>query len=432
MPSQGIAFIHLKCYRTGIIPSKENVTEGTMSITEEMSIDERRKYLHKMRIRYWKAKNKKEKSQLLDEMEAVIGLHRKSVIRLINSELARKPRRRQRGRKYGLEVEQALRVIDESFDGGCAERLTPNLVWMAKHLAAHDELEITDELLEKLGIISISTTGRILGRIRQDQPRLRRKRPKRSTRLQRDIPAGRIAWDEQEPGHFEVDLVHHCGPDASGHFVHSLQMVDVATLWSERVAMLGRSHLVMKDGFCRIAVRLPIPVKELHPDNGSEFLNDLMLDFWEASFEGVELSRSRPYKKNDNRYVEQRNLTLVRNYLGYERFDTVAHTLALNQLYDKLWLYDNFFQPVMHLAEKTVIPSSNGSRPKTKRRYDQAQTPFDRLCATGILSQVQQDHFETLRVRTNPRQFGCVVDRAARFFQIGLSKGYSGLKPPDK
>ena len=102
-----------------------------MSITEEMSIDERRKYLHKMRIRYWKAKNKKEKSQLLDEMEAVIGLHRKSVIRLINSELARKPRRRQRGRKYGLEVEQALRVIDESFDGGCAERLTPNLVWMA-------------------------------------------------------------------------------------------------------------------------------------------------------------------------------------------------------------------------------------------------------------------------------------------------------------
>ena len=375
-----------------------------MSIIEEMSIDERRKYLHKMRARYWKAKNKRDKSQLLDEMEAVTGFHRKSVIRLINGELSRKPRRRQRGRTYGLEVESALRVIDESFDGGCAERLTPNLVWMAKHLAKHDELEITDELLEKLGVISISTTGRILARIRQDQPRLRRKRPKRSTRLQREIQAGRIAWDEQEPGHFEVDLVHHCGPDASGHFVHSLQMVDVTTLWSERVAMLGRSHLVMKDGFNRIATRLPITVKELHPDNGSEFLNDLLLDFWEVTFKDAELSRSHPYQKNDNRYVEQRNLTLVRNYLGYQRFDTVAHTLALNQLYDKLWLYDNFFQPVMHLAEKIVVPSTDTSSRQFKRRYDQAQTPFDRLCATGILSQEQQDHFETLRERTNPRQ----------------------------
>ena len=182
-----------------------------MSITEDMSIDERRKYLHKMRARYWQAKSKKEKGQLLDEMEAVTGLHRKSVIRLLNNELARKPRRRQRGCKYGLDVEQALRVIDESFDSGCAERLTPNLVWMAKHLGKHREMEVTDKLLEKLGDISISTTGRILQRIRQDQPRLRRRRPKRSTRLQRDIPAGRIAWDEREAGHFEIDLTRAMG-----------------------------------------------------------------------------------------------------------------------------------------------------------------------------------------------------------------------------
>ncbi|MBU0510904.1 MAG: integrase [Chloroflexi bacterium] len=275
---------------------------------------------------------------------------------------------------------------------------------MAKHLAKHGEMEISDELLEKLGCISVSTTGRILRRIRQDQPQLRRKRPKRSTRIQRNIPAGRIAWDEQEPGHFEVDTVYHCGPDASGHYVHSLQMVDVTTLLSERVAVLGRSHLVMKDGFSRIAARLPIPVKELHPDNGSEFLNNLVLDFWEATFEGVKLSRSHPYKKNDNRFVEQRNLTLVRNYLGYKRFDTVAHTRTLNQLYDKLWLYDNFFQPVMHLIEKKVVPSSDGSTSPIKRRYDLAKTPFDRLCATGILSQEQQEYLDALRERTNPRQ----------------------------
>ena len=132
-----------------------------MSITEEMSIDERRKYFHKMGTRYWKAKSKKEKSQLLDEMEAVTKLHRKSVIRLIHGNLVRKPRRKQRGRIYGVEVESALRIIDESFDGGCAERLTPNLVWMAKHLAKHDEMDTSDELLDKLGQISTSTTSRI-------------------------------------------------------------------------------------------------------------------------------------------------------------------------------------------------------------------------------------------------------------------------------
>ena len=141
-----------------------------MSITEKMSIDERRKYLYKISTHYWKAKSKKEKSQLLDEMEAVTELHRKSVIRLIKGELVRKPRRRQRGRIYGLEVESALRIIDESFDGGCAERLAPNLVWMAKHLAKHGEMGISDELLEKLGCISVSTTGRILGAFGKTNP----------------------------------------------------------------------------------------------------------------------------------------------------------------------------------------------------------------------------------------------------------------------
>lgn len=374
-----------------------------MESVEKMSIDEQRKYLHRMRIRYWQAKSKKAKGQLLDEIVSVTELHRKSAIRLINGDLARKPRSRQRGRTYGSEVDDAMRVIVESFDGGCPERLTPNLVWMAEHLARHGEMEVSSELLEKLDRISVSTVGRILGRIRQDQPQLSRKKPKRPSRIQREVPTRRIPWDEQQPGHFEVDTVHHCGIDPSGHYVHSLQMVDVTTLWSERVAVLGRSYLVMRDGFSRIAARLPIPVCELHPDNGSEFLNDPLLRFWEASFEGVQLSRSRPYEKNDNRFVEQRNLTLVRNYLGYERFDTVAHILILNQLYDKVWLYDNFFQPVLRLAEKIVFPSQD-STARIKRRHDKAQTPFDRLCDTNILSQEQREQLEALREQTNPRQ----------------------------
>ncbi len=150
--------------------------------------------------------------------------------------------------------------------------------------------------------------------------------------------------------------MHQCGPSADGQYVHTLQMIDMATGWSERAAVLGRSYLVMTDGFRRCQARLPLPVLELHTDNGSEFLNDLMLEFWQKQPHSPAFSRSRPYKKNDNRFVEQKNYSEVRVYWGYDRLETVGHTNRLNQLYDRLWLYTNFFQPVLRLAEKTLAP----------------------------------------------------------------------------
>jgi hypothetical protein len=376
--------------------------EGTMSIEDKMTIDERRKYLHMMQKRYLQA-GRKEQGQLLDEMEAVTELHRKSLIRLMNSSLTRRPRRRQRSRTYGPEVDDALRVIAESMDYICSERLTPNLTWLAEHLAAHGELRISSHLLEQLGRISVSTVGRIVARIRQDEPRLPRPAPKRTNHLTCDVPMKRIPWHEQEPGHFEVDLVHHCGPSASGEYACTLQMLDVATAWSERVTVLGRSYLVMEDGFSRILARLPFPVREVHPDNGSEFFNSHMLRFWDQLEQKIQLSRSRPYQKNDNRFVEQKNSTLVRAYLGYDRLDSVAQTLAANQLYDKMWLYYNFFQPAMRLKEKTWV-REEGQPSRLKRRYDEARTPFDRLCETTAIPQKQRENLQTLRDQTNPRQ----------------------------
>ena len=373
-----------------------------MSIEDRMTIDERRKYLRKMQERYFRA-GRKERGDLLDEMETVTELHRKSLIRLMKGSLARQPRRRQRSRTYGPEVDDALRVIAESTDYICAERLTPNLTWLAKHLAAHGELTISPHLLEQLERISVSTVERILTRIRQDEPRLPRRGPKRTNNLLRDVPMKRIPWQEQEPGHFEVDLVHHCGRSASGDYVHTIQMVDVATAWSERVSVLGRSYLVMKDGFSRILARLPFPVQEFHPDNGSEFFNHHMLRFWHGLKPKPQLSRSRPYHKNDNRFVEQKNSTLVRAYLGYDRLDTVAQTLAVNQLYDKMWVYYNLFQPVMRLSEKTWI-REEGQPSRTKRRFDRAATPFDRLCATKAISLERKEQLVALRDQTNPRQ----------------------------
>jgi hypothetical protein len=373
-----------------------------MSSDDKMSIEERRKYLRRMKKRYAQA-TRKERGELLDEMEAVSELHRKSLIRLMNGSLERKPRRKQRGCTYRSNVDDALRVIAESLDYVCAERLTPNLVWMSEHLAAHGEMTVTPQLREKLGQISVSTVRRRLDRIRQDQPRLPRKGPERANRVTKDIPMKRIPWDEAEPGHFEVDLVHHCGPSASGEYVHTLQMVDVATGWSERVAVLGRSFRVMRAGFQRCLERLPFPVLEIHPDNGSEFLNHHLVRFFRDTVQEVDLSRSRPYHKNDNRNVEQKNSTLVRAYLGYDRLDTVQQTQVLNALYDKMWLYYNFFQPVMRLTKKTVIPIE-GRSARIKRRYDQAQSPFDRLCTTDAISNQDRQRLQDLRDQTNPRQ----------------------------
>jgi len=368
----------------------------------KMTIDERRKYLIRMRLRYVQG-NRRERGQLLDEMELVTELHRKSLVRLMQGEPVRKPRQRERGRTYNHEVDDAIRVASESLDHICGERLTPGLVPTTKLLIKHGEVTESEEVLAKLGQISTSTVKRILDRLRQDERRLPRRRPGRSTRMLQEIPALRIPWNIREPGHFEVDLVHHGGPSSTGEYLHTLQMTDVATGWSERVAVLGRSALVMEAAFRRILARLPFAIIELHPDNGSEFLNYHLLRFFNDAVKGVRISRSRPWHKNDNCHVEQRNYSLVRAYLGYDRLDSVAQALAANQLYDQMWLYYNFFQPVLHVTEKTMVVNE-GQRPRIKRRYDTASTPFDRLCQANGLPAERQQELEQLRQQTNPRR----------------------------
>jgi hypothetical protein len=381
-----------------------------MAETDRMSVAERRKYLHKMRIRYWQAPKKSERSRLLDEMQAVTGLHRKSLVRLIRGDLARKPRRQQRGKTYGAEVEGVIQKIAESLDYPCAERLKPNLVWMANQLEAHGELRLNSQIRQQLATISVSSLRRRLPASEQAAERIAHRKgpPRQSFAQKQSIPMRRIDWAERQPGHFEVDLVHHCGLSADGQYAHTLQLLDVATGWSECVAVLGRSYLVMQDGFERILRRLPFEIRELHPDNGSEFLNAHLVCYWQDKVQ-ADLSRSRPYHKNDNRFVEENNFSLVRAYVGYGRLDSVAHTQLLNQLYDLLWLYHNFFQPVMRLSEK------QWQEHRIIRIYDDALPPFDRLCKTNALSPARQLELDTLRRNTNPislrRDIHTLIDR---------------------
>lgn len=212
-----------------------------MSTDEKMTVDERRKYVRMVKARYAKA-GRKEKGLLLDEMEVVTGYDRKYLIRLMKGDGKRRPRQGGRGRRYGSEVDDALRVISESLDNICAERLTPNLVWVAKHLARHGEMDVSDGLLVQLEAISISTVGRILRRIRQDERRLPRRAPRRENSVLAGIPMLRLAWDIRVPGYFEVDLVHHCGPSSKDLYMCSIQWIDIATGWSERRAVLGRGR----------------------------------------------------------------------------------------------------------------------------------------------------------------------------------------------
>lgn len=373
-----------------------------MPAETELDINERRKCLRRMKDQYEHA-SRPERTRLLNYLQELTGLHRKSLIRLLNGSLERKPRQRQRGRGYGPQTEAALLLIAESLDYPCAKRLTPKLLDMAQHLATCGEIVLSPSLLADLQQISISTVGRILKRSGQKAPRrLPRRSPRPPNPWLREVPVQRIPWDEPEPGHFEVDLVQHSGPDSSGDYVHTLSMVDIASGWVEQRALLGRSFLVMQDAFQVLLARLPFPIRELHTDNGPEFFNHHLHRFWQQTNSTLRFSRSRPYQKNDNRFVEQRNYSQVRAYLGHGRFDTVAQTLLLNQLYDKMWLYHNLFQPVMRLIEKEVIPREGRSN-HIRRRHDQAQTPFERVCASKALPAEEKERLERLRAATNPR-----------------------------
>lgn len=376
-----------------------------MPADDAMTIDERRKYLTTMRRRYARA-NRAEKGRLLTEMEAVTGLHRKSLVRLLNqASLARVPRTTRRRRTYGVAVEHVVAVVWESLDYVCAERLQPVLLRTAQHLAGCGELVLTAELEAQLATISRATVQRMLARRPRALARLPQRGPETANRLRQAVPMRRIPWDTTEPGHCEVDLVHHAGSSTAGEYAHTLQLIDIATGWSERVALLGRSQRAMEDAFRTVLARLPFPLRELHPDNGSEFFNAHLVRFFGEALSGLTLSRSRPYHKNDNRFVEQKNATLVRAYLGHLRLETPAQVDALNALYEDLWVYYNLFQPVLRLADKTIIDG------KLRRTWDTAQPPYQRLRATGVLTPAQQRRLDALSHQTNPRRLRQQIER---------------------
>jgi len=372
--------------------------------TDEMTIEERRKVIRRVCAAYRKA-GRQEKGEILDHLEQVTELNRKYLMHLLKClDLQRKPRGRERSRKYSARLDDTVRMIGRLMDWVCAERLKPALPELAKQLAAHGELSVDAPLLKELEDISVSTLQRYIQRLRQDEPRL----PKRQGRLRyhnditEQVPMKVIPWDIALPGHFEVDLVHHGGTQVSGDCAYTVQFIDVKTGWSERIAILGRSYQRMEKAFARFVELCPISVREIHSDNGSEFINAHLLRFFGECCQGAEFTRSHPWQKNDNRFVEQKNYTLVRAYVGHEVFATEQEVNLLNALYGQMRLYYNYFQPVLRQTERHVETNSDDVR-RLVRKQDTAQTPLQRLLQTAAPSEELRDQLLATYRDTNLR-----------------------------
>lgn len=348
-----------------------------------MVLKSRRDYLEAVRARYRKG-SKKAKALILNEFCATCGYHRKYAIRLLGKKTPKKPSSRRPGPRPVYQTEALLLPLKRLWfatDQMCSKKLRVAIgLWLPFYEGEYGALD--DAVKEKLCRISPSTIDRLLRPLRAQYKRRGICGTKPGTLLKNQIPIKTHSWDVTKPGFFEADTVAHCGNSLSGDFVWSLTFTDIATGWTENRAVWNKgSHGILaqiKD----FEETLPFPVLGFDCDNGSEFLNyNLLTYFTGRQKTSVHFTRSRPYMKNDNAHVEQKNWSHVRQLLGYERFDRPQLVDLLNDLYKNEYrLYNNFFCPTLKLKEKQRINS------KYHKRYETPQTPYQRLTESEHLT----------------------------------------------
>jgi hypothetical protein len=354
-----------------------------------------REYVDAVRARYLRS-SKKEKGKVLDEFVGVVGCHRKSAVRLLGHKKESGDRvKRGRTRRYKGEVVDTLRMAWEATDHLCSKRLQPFLPELIPVLRRCTSRCISPEVADQLCRMSPSTIDRLLGPWRRTGSHHRFSLTKPGTLLKKVIPIKTFAdWKDQRPGFLEVDLVHHCGESTDGFYLTTLSAVDVATGWSECLAVWGKGQHRVGGAVHQMRQRLPFPLRGLDSDNGSEFINHHLYTYCQR--EGIVFTRSRSYKKNDSCHVEQKNWSLVRRLVGYERYTSRASLEALSRVYDILRLYVNFFQPNMKLKSKT----RHGS--KVRKVYSQAQTPYRRLLASELATEKMRQRLASIHAGLNP------------------------------
>lgn len=361
-----------------------------------MSFQAKRELLGQVALRYREAPPR-QKRAILDEFVAATGYARKYAIRLLSQPVrtAPGPLTRPRARRYGPAVVEALTVAWAAANYVCAKRLVPFLPELVSALERHGHLALTEEVRAQVLTLSPATADRLLRPVRE------RERPrgiattKAGTLLKHKIPIRTFAeWDDIRPGFMEADSVAHCGTSAEGAYLHTLVLTDVATGWTECLPLLHRSQDAVVQALDQAQRLLPFPLLGLDTDNGGEFLNNHLLDY--CARQEITFTRGRAYRKNDQCYVEQKNGSVVRQLVGYDRFEGERAYRQLAELYRAVRLYVNVFQPSLKLRVKR----RDGSH--VYREYDRAQTPLQRLLAADVLDAGARERLSALFVALDP------------------------------
>lgn len=360
-------------------------------------------YLQAIHGRY-RAATRREKGRILDEFCEVTGYHRKYALRRLNGPPpgATPPRRRPRPVTYGADVIQALRVIWEAAGYPWSVRLKALLpLWLPW---ARRRLRLSATVSQQLRRLSARQMDRRLGPLKRTLKTRRYGRTKPGTLLKHHIPLKTERWDVQVPGFTETDTVAHAGGRGDGEFAHSVNVTDIHTTWNETRAVLGRGEVAVQEALDEIRRALPFRLRGLDADNGSEFINAHLYRYCQAH--KIQFTRGRPYKKDDNAHVEQKNWTHVRKLVGYHRYDTPAAVVALNDLYrHELRLFQNLFLPSVKLLRKERV----GSR--VRRRYDAPRTPLERLQACPEADPATLARWVAQRDQLDPFALAAAIDR---------------------
>ena len=362
--------------------------------------------------RYLKAK-KAEKKRILDEFIAATGYHRKYAIRILKH-----GRPRRSNKKHGLpkvyrgEVVVALEQIWEVCGRICSKRLHPFLPEMVKVLERCGELQLPAETKRLLLQMSSATIDRCLGPARFEHPSHGLSTTKPGSLLKKAIPVRTFTpWDEDKPGFLEIDLVAHCGGSVEGQYINTLTCVDLSTGWIECLAVHQRTQQAVFEAIRSMRTRLPFLLLGLDSDNGGEFINALLYQY--CLSEEITFTRSRPYQKNDQAHVEQKNWSVVRRLIGYDRFETEEEYLLLQSIYTDLRLYANFFQPVLKLVSKEHVDK------KLIKRYDTAATPYQRVLTANEIPFETKARLTNLYVQLNPVHLRTTIDeKVAKLWKI--------------
>ena len=344
-------------------------------MTKLMSIQSRKEMLASIQEKYqagdWKVKN-----QLLDGFVAATDYDRKYAIKLLNGKVKIQTKSKKRGKppRYDESVVHVLEILWHASNQICSKRIVPFLPELVSALERHGHLHITNDIRERVLSISPATFDRLLRKERiKSNNGLSTTKP--GTLLKNQIKIRTFAdWDEETPGFFECDLVAHCGETTMGVFLNTLVMTDMITTWTECIAIIKKSADDVILGFDTAAKLLPFSVLGIDVDNGSEFINYELLNYCESN--NITFTRSRPYKKNDQAHVEEKNGSIVRRIIGYDRYQSEEAWEIMCELYAVMRLYVNFFQPSLKLINKV----RNGS--KTVKKYDKAKTPYQRVLSS--------------------------------------------------